>query len=153
MISCSFISSMICNIVKSCFFYHCFEVLDIHSLSWALFLGMCWSAVYVVPLHQYFWQGRWVHYALIDYGYETCCILLTITTISRIPLLVNFSVWAVFKGKSIALQGWMVYMKRRFESEWAVICDDMSDWQEVKNSACKWKYVSIVIWFEKAWWF
>jgi hypothetical protein len=83
----SYAASLLCNATKSWFFFHWFSVLNVASALDALLVGVCWFTIHLVSIHQYFWQGRKIQLALIDFGYELVGIILTTMIVSQLPLL------------------------------------------------------------------
>lgn len=81
----SYIASMLCNVLKAFFFVHWLTVLGTESLKDALLLALSFSLIHAVSVHQYFWQGRKMTLAAIDYGYETTGLVLTSIAVSQIP--------------------------------------------------------------------
>lgn len=80
-----YVSSFICNLVKSWFLIHWFHILHVASISDVISICLCWSTIYLVSLHHYFWQGQRVELMAINATFELTSFLGTGILVSLIP--------------------------------------------------------------------
>ncbi|CAB9525710.1 expressed unknown protein [Seminavis robusta] len=80
-----YISSMLCNIVKSWFLMHWFHALEVTFLADALSVALCWSTIHLVSVHHSFWKGERMELMAIDCAFGVTSWAMTAVFLSQIP--------------------------------------------------------------------